>query len=515
VRQNWSIGAAALAVGASFAAVISGVKPANATIPDALVTAAHQGLTREQYIARLLATLQNADRSSDGLDLNDIAVLHAQQQARLRAGSIADVLRHDLNGDLTVTRAEIEQLAPRNEASRNYYVKDILGRYDVNGDGTITIAEASKVAAQEPDVIDVDGMMALDPNHDGRLTTEELRGEAESAFKAIDGDRDGRLSSDEIERVAGGARERSCNLPPVPEQGKLVYFGVYGGDSISSAAVGGPDQETNLIDVRIEPGTTPVYLVLTSYESMVWRLSGATGRLTNVVVSSLKAAPPPRPLPVAMTKIRDSFSGEGTLVLPVVQPTVKMSASGVIGVPASKVTIAATDCPHYSYQLNGLDSARLKRMLGRVPDAAFGSYSAGRVALPSGVVTRAVAGEAAPPARFDPRTWREAIRFWPGGLVSVPSQSVSAHAKVEPYEVLPSQMGVSQLVGSGAIVPIGEEKFRVVRPIAHMPPGMGGAHAVTLVFAKGVEVPPGDPGHSCIISEDTGQSLGTTCRMIE
>ena len=64
-------------------------------------------------------------------------------------------------------------------------------------------------------------------------------------------------------------------------------------------------------------------------------------------------------------------------------------------------------------------------------------------------------------------------------------------------------MGLAQLLGAGAIVRVGTgNAFKIVRPIPHLPPSMGGAHSVTLILAAGVKLPPGDPVHSCIISEE-------------
>jgi hypothetical protein len=130
-------------------------------------------------------------------------------------------------------------------------------------------------------------------------------------------------------------------------------------------------------------------------------------------------------------------------------------------------------------------------------------------------MTNAPRDSAPLPRGFDPGVWREAVRYWPGGLVTVDPRRIVAKAQVEPYKVLPSQMGLAQLVGAGAMQAQGRDRFRVVRPIAHMPPSMGGAHSVTLIFAKGVPLPPGDPVHSCVIREDGGKPTGAACNFGE
>jgi hypothetical protein len=264
-----------------------------------------------------------------------------------------------------------------------------------------------------------------------------------------------------------------------------------------------------LIEVAIEPGTTPLYLVLTSYESMVWKLTGATNRVSNVVVSSSTAV---RTKPAGARPADDSRAIS-------IQPAGRgaTSASGVTGVPARKVTITEPDCPRYfgsgEAGANKMPNAVLLRTLGREPDGTFSRYSAQRVSLPSGQITEAKPDTAPLPRGFEPAMWDEARRFWPGGLVQVDPRQVVARARVEPYKVLPSQMGLAQLIGAGAIQRLPNGRFRIVKPIAHFPPRMGGAHSVTLIVAKGVPMPAGSPLHSCVIAEDGGRTAtGPTCR---
>lgn len=320
-----------------------------------------------------------------------------------------------------------------------------------------------------------------------------------------------------------------CNLPPVPKEARLVAFSVYEGEAVSSAVIGNQDVETNLIDVTIEPGSEPLYLVLTSYESMIWRVSGATNRVTRVVVSSSEGDADTRAAGNSrQTEATGWGLSRGTNLASQrprsgLKPT---SLSGVLGLPRSKVTIAKVHCPSYAYKTQGVEadrfSASIIRHLGRTPDLTYGDYSPSSVSLPSGFIAKTEAANWVPgagatssvatmPKGFDPAIWREAVRYWPRGLVHVDPSKVVAAAQVQQYLVLPSQMGLSQLVGAGAIQRQGDGTFRVVRSIPHMPPSMGGAHSAVLIFAKGVAVPPGKPGHSCIVEEATGSRRGAIC----
>ncbi len=490
---KWAVAAGLLATTAIGLAIAQTGGNANVGVPAPLIDGLRQGAFVEQYVAQTVSRLRSADPDGDGLDRGDIDYARTKNAAHQRASTIQQVLGLDFDGDFKVTRAEIEYDRRGDRELRAERVNSTLERYDLNRDGVITLQEAAMSGPKHRSDDRLDPLLALDPNGDGRLTATELTALAQRSFESVDRDGDGQISKEEYARVAEGLRELQfvrdaavCKLPPVADGARLIAYGGYEGDAISSAAVGGPDKETGLIDVAIEPGSEPLYLFLSSFESTVWRFSGATGRVANVVVSSP--------------------SGSATGV----------SAAGVVGIPAGKVAVADAGCLGYFYQVDGGEVKRtmasLRASLKRSPDAVFGAYSAQRVSLPSGQITRAERGKAPLPKGFDAGTWPDAARFWPGGLVQIDPNTVVAKAGVERYKVLPSQMGISQLVGSGAIVRDGQGRFRLVRPIAHMPPSMGGAHSVTLIIAKGVPVPPGSPGHSCIISEASGEKMGPLCQ---
>jgi len=519
MRTTWAI-LASLGLAGGAIAMIRPASP-DSNVPDILIEGLGTGTVVEQYVAQLASRLRSADRAGDGLDATDVALARDLRRASTRGSRIGQMLARDLNGDLKVTRDELVRSAPTVAPYRDRQVENELSEYDGDRDGVITVAEMA-AAAEESDRSDdrLEELLALDPNRDGKLTARELRERAEQAFAQIDTDGDGKLSQAEYAAIMPRIREISvarsmpkCTLPAVPAGAKLLVFGAYEGQAISSVAIGGADQETNLIDVDIEPGSEPLYLVLTSYESMAWRLNGATSRVARVVVSSYHAP-----------EAADGFPGKpaagaprGMVVIPPPRARREISASGVIGIPSDRVTIAGTRCPGYMSEPGQVGAsgmlAALRTSLGRAPDGVFGKYALRRVALPSGRMEVTQRGEPETPSGFDAAAWREASRYWPGGLVKVDPRQVVAQTSVAPYAVLPSQMGLAQLVGSGALQQVNSSTFRVVRPIAHMPPGMGGAHSVTLLFAKGVPLPPGNPVHSCIVMEGTGETVGATCDM--
>jgi hypothetical protein len=462
-------------------------------IPDVLLAQIRTGSTIERYVADIVGKLRAADPGGDGLDRADLDLRRQRDAAAMRASQVTEVLRYDLDGDFIVTRGELERGFQGQDDYRERGIARLLERYDTDGNGAITLKEA----AADPRMRQSDpapaALLALDPDGNGKLTADELGPMAEHAFRLVDRDGDGVISQDEDAAIAEQrdlarwlSGHPACPLPDVPTGARTVAYGAYEGDAISSAAVGGANQETNLTDVVIEPGREPLYLFLSSYESMVWRVKGDTGRVARVVVHAWQGAEPP--------------AGSAAI-----------SASGVTGIPAANVTVVDHDCFEYFDRPGAEQSDRslalIERALGRKPDAVFGSYSAQSVALPSGTVVHAEREAALLPKGFDPRVWQDATRYWEAGLVAVDPKAVVARAKVEAYKVLPSQMGLAQLVGSGAAEYLSGDQFRIVKPIPHLPPRMTGAHLATLILAKGVPLPPGDPGHSCIVSEETGERV--------
>lgn len=512
---------------AAFVAIGTGIAIAGRTppqkdeLPDILAERLRPGAVIEQYVAELASTLRAADRASDGLDQKDVDLLAAMTRARGRASAVSQILSYDLDGNFEVTRAEIEQSLPSIEGDQTYRsnrTDSLIGRYDADGNGIITLTEAAATARENNDMR-LQQLLALDESGDHRLTAEELRRLAERAFANVDTNRDGKISAEEFapisERIRDAQMSRNmprCALPAVPKGAKVYAFGAYEGAAISSTVLGSQDEETNVIDVTIEPGSSPLYLVLTSYESMIWRVSGATGRVAQVVVSASASKSSNAVVPRApAANSRRAVMSEA----PDIRAT---SVAGVVGLPASKVTIAAGNCPRYFHDVEGPAgkgiTATIRRTVGREPEAVFGSYSAQRVSLPSGQITRAQGSPV--PAGFDRQMWREANRYWPGGLVRIDPGQVVTKVSAQPYQVLPSQMGLSQLIGAGAIERVANG-FRIKRAIPHMPPSMGGAHSVTLILAKGVPLPPGNAVHSCVISEETKRPVvaGPMCRVYD
>lgn len=488
------------AVSAGFAAFIVNnmIEPAGAQpvqsdpIPAVLLDKLVSGHTYERYTSELVSRVRQNDRSSDGLDADDVDFVGAERAARERADAISNILRKDYDGDQRVTLAELNWGIRDQHANSRNEAKELLRRFDSDYDDSITIDEIVATIWDRGDSERLAALLALDPNGDGKLAPIEMRLLAQAAYDRVDGDRDGEISRTEYAAIEAQQKEArfdldavACPLPRIPANAQLI---VYAGQAqaLSSVAIGGQDTTTGLLDVEIERGETPLYLLLTSHESTIWRFSGATHRVVHAVLSSAKPSPG------------------------------AVSASGALGLPAAKVTIARAECPtsframdaHYSKRTH----ASIRASLGRAPDVMLAHAQVKQLSLPSGEVVVADARETKAPPGFDPEMWIWAARDWEAGVAIVDPRRVVAKAPVEKYDVYPDRVGLSQLIGEGALVKLGPDKYRLVRPIPQWPRYMSGGQQITLIIAQGIAVPAGDPGYSCVISEETGAPLSRNCR---
>jgi len=274
----------------------------------------------------------------------------------------------------------------------------------------------------------------------------------------------------------------SCVLPAAPAADQVVLFGAYEGDAMSTVTINGQDEETVTARVVVESGTTPLYIVLAAYSDMIWRFEGATSRVDRVVLL-----------------------GYG--------------AQGVTGISSSQVADlsngAAGSCFDYFYDVQSPDGvaarAATEHALGRAVDVFAGSYAVGTLSLPSATVTPSATPTGVPPG-FDPAVFQMlGLWFSPGGIVTIESSQVVSTQPAEPYVVLPQGFGLAQLVATGGLevrdLSLFSPTFRIARPIPRFPAGLYGAQAVSFILGRGVPMPAGDPGHSCVISEDTGQPI--------
>ena len=270
-----------------------------------------------------------------------------------------------------------------------------------------------------------------------------------------------------------------CALPPVSADTQIVLLGAYEAHAQSSVTLGLQDNEVRAGTIVVAPGERPLAIVLPTYRPTIWQFRGATGRIAWVVLTSFNTAP-------------NSGSREDGPPL-----------AGATGLPANRIRFLPTvDCLHYFYETSSRDGTEAIRFvtqkLGRAPDVIAYNYAVSGFGVPDGEVfdrpfgvnTDGMAGQ--------------------GTVVAIDPTDVVGSQTPMRYETLPGGYGLRQLIDSGALVSIKTGEFRVTRKI-RFPAHLYGAELAKFWLAKGVPVPDGDPGHSCVMSEETGKPLFGVC----
>jgi len=511
---------------------------------------------REQYIFLAMQEFRKRAGEDQILDPSDLAGNDEVSAAMQRATIVQLVLRNDLDGDGVVDTEELRRALAPMAARRPQQIEPMIRGYllaDGDGDGRITLAEAMAYAklravedpAQPRRRLGIESLLARQP--DGRLTADELEAAARDVFATYDKNGDGHLSPDEAAALAGivgrsdiVGRAFDCGLPKPSEKAQIIVIGGYEAGTLSSVTIAGQDRVTETQELSIAPGDTPLYVVASSFTPMIWRVTGAAARVERFVTGGA--------------------AGAGT-----------RSAGAVTGLDKDKVTFAHPACVSLPYKEDAATVEAISRSMeaihGRAPAEILLSYTlqnhgiarnrneALGIRLEGGPQAQAPAqaarrsafvtfarGTPAPfdgkGGRIDETTYRQMLRFSPGGVASLKAEDVISSTPAEPYEVLPQEAGLVQLLGSGQIeyaapmerrrprqpgapgaeartapeqrtfVPrSGRGTYRIVAPIPRYPAGLSGAHSVAFIVARGVAAPAGNPGHSTVISEETGEPL--------
>jgi Ca2+-binding EF-hand superfamily protein len=498
--------------------------PAFSDIPGPLLERLGRKATAQELVDQLLQELQRADSDGNGLDHDDIDLALQFEAAQQRVGRMVAALRADLDGNGEVTLDEItrsvtyemrvgqEDIDAERLKKQVQEAVDAAMREDSNRDGVITLAELLQDQPQKRKQRQAQrslSLLELDQDGDGRLTGTELEATVRKAFQAVDYDGDGTLSTGEI-KLLEPAREQAralqaalpCDLPKPADQERVMVVGAYSGGLQPNVTIAGQNDSTALTTLAIEPGQTPLYLLLSSYDPMIWQFTGATERVARVV------AVPGR----ANSEASDA-------------PGV-----GVAGLPADKVTFLPVGSCGGAFHKTASKEARIKLLIvekqtGRAPNDLIGAYMSRRIALPSGTVqleassgrTVVVTGEGEDVVYGDPSKiviiqdgdglQLQQQEDWLGSadrLVEIDPATVVAPGKVELYDVMPQQFGLRQLVQEGKLLRT-KQGYRIVAPIPRFPAGLAGAHGVTFILPKGMPMPAGDPGHSEVILDETPQ----------
>ncbi|WP_082847898.1 EF-hand domain-containing protein [Bradyrhizobium sp. DOA9] len=515
-----------------------------------------------RYMTQLRDEFFQLDADRDGKLTERDAALHALMEGpQARVSPLMLVMRYDLDGDAAVTEDEVRQVARyeqrslfaqpaenrppigRLEEELARIVKTIMA-FDADKDGKVSLMEAYKPAQTSARPSShgypqrVRDALTLDAATSGELPLANYQAAGEVLFRTIDADADGKISQQELtdfrrkavdaensavrqkklrdeaeiarkKQEAIDAERAACAIPKASDASKVVLLGAYETDALSSVTIGSQDNEVRAGRIVVEPGSEPLYVVIASYAPTIWQFSGAVERVERLVMTSSLTGP---------------NAGDPR------QP----SLVGATGIPHDRITLLSrSNC--FGYFSEAPSSASLQtaafitNSAGKPPDVIATRYSIASFSIPSGTIESAVEQRQKLVIRKDEgtlniignlaniliqsgpsRAKEEMDRFFPGGVTEIDPNAVIASAAVTPYDVLPSQAGLVQLLAKGRISQNRAGEF-VVRQKIRFPARLTGAHAVTFLIMKGVPYPDGDPGHSCVIVEGSGESKGAGC----
>jgi Ca2+-binding EF-hand superfamily protein len=515
------------------------------------------GMALSLYRTQMVAMFRMADANGDGvISLADIELLKTQSEAGLRASTISELLRYDLDGDGVVTREEIVEVETRQGRSARGSVgaghttvphqksidEAVTRRMqaDINGDGRIEwpemLAYARQRAATSSNPLEptLRMILAMDKDGDGKTTPEEFDAATIEVFRRIDTNGDGIISKEELDayRVRTGQinvvstnrlvsdeeirreqqKRAACAMPKASETATIVLLSSHVADALSTTTIGSQDVAVHTGKITVTSGAAPIYLIVVTFRPTVWRLEGEVGRVERLVLAG------------GVTGAGSTHPDQVPLI-------------GATGISAERVTfLGRPGCIGDFTEIPSIKASAamgiVRRELGREPAVLAGQYDVSGFTVPEGIIharrerrSQLIIEKDSGTLRLEGDTSNIIVRkrladlaselygFWPGGVVAIDPDKVVASKPAESYKVLPQQAGLLQLVQSGALTQNGSGEFLIQEKI-RFPAELTGAHQVKFLLRRGVPPPEGNPGHSCVMSEETGLALhnASLCR---
>lgn len=535
---------------------------ANNTFLHQIAMSLANGKRIDNSRAMALSLFLNADLDGGGISQSDRTLRAQLELAQGSSFEIGQWARSDLDGDGIVTREEIMR-AKLPEVRRSFRVRgapveptpeqlskvwpQIIERElaaDKNGDGRVTLDEVVRNARSKKKSSSLNAMeisTGFDTNGDGTISLDEFEAGIDALFRVIDKNGNGiydedeaastRMLLDEVRNIRR-LREReertkqrlevmkgTCAAPSRIEGARLILVSGFKGKGVSNISIGGDDLEVGAAHIEIEKGTEPLEIYVVTSGATIFHVTGARERVARMVVTSNQSA-----------------------------TADKRPRAGVVGLPRERVAFLESEECLQSFSKVASPRAyettkAFEAIVGTKPDAMFAEYGIARVGLPSGTFTkdaRLPSRRNLPAAGPGQTMWRAMQRYAPAGLADFEAQDVVASYEARPYAILPQEAGIAQLLDDGAIVAEGRNllrrygtttivgelnvikvqpdetyyqpsRFRILKAIT-FPAGLNGGHSGNFVLGKGVPLPSGSPGHSCVMEEETGKPiLGSQC----
>lgn len=488
--------------------------------PETIVVAnVKAGTNADRYLDDLLTDLAKLDANGDGAGPDDVDRARAEHERRLAERSLRapeerarretrlrqQVANLDLDANGRLSKEEWLTALTRDGVDREAAAA-VFARQDQDSDGQLSLDELSGPVSEAPaarpfalppaKTSALERLFDIDPDRDGRLTAAELTAVVRRQIARIDIDGDGEISEPEyteaqslIHAARAWARTPKCPAVPAAPDAEIIAFHSSGGAALSSIEIGQSGNATEVVNVFIDPRDEPLYLVLSSFEPVIWRFSGHTDRIQHVLITA---------------KINNP---DGQV------------AAGATGLDGDKLSFVRHDCvmprrssaPTHPIYLHDFRET-IAAATGLLAKPASAPGSAGALKIYPGKI-EIVPGSLPPaPPGFDAKVWAEGLGYWPNGISAIEQAEVITPTTRRVYDLLPSHMGMAQLVAQGIARETGNfHEYLIEKPIARFPPALYGAASASFVLAEGVPMPDGEQGHGCVF-DGRGTAIGENDR---
>jgi Ca2+-binding EF-hand superfamily protein len=555
-----------------FCLVIAGSATAQTAPPEGLVSRLQGGASVERYLEVVRTEFHQIDADANGeLTADDIGLMEAVQLANVRTNEAMRFMYADLDGDGAVTEDEVrrklrfnehqaaamqKQYGPLSQAAEERIEQQVRQTMaaDADKDGRVTWAEAlarfKPTGAQLGIAQRVQQMIALGGEGRQSVRLAEVEEAARAAFRAVDTDGNGTISQDEL-MAAHGMRQRvasrqaeerrnaerlrmeeelraACRMPKASDEAKVVVLSVHKAEALSRLALASQDVKTGTAEIRIEPGSEPLYVVAVAKEATIWRVTGATERVERFVATATTTSEVRMATGMSIDGMNIAAGFNSAPMNKVDKP---VPLAGVVGVPRERVSLLANaNCLAPFTEARSSEGARtlaaVRQDTGKQAATVAARVNIGAFLLPSGKIQSAHADSDEPRlvivkefgtlkltgdtsgvvVRTGPVDLEnETAQTSPGGVVEIDERSVVASTPVQRYDVLPGPSGLIQLMNSGALTRTRRGEFVIHRKV-RFPAALAG-HSVTFLLMPNVPIPEGNPDGSTVISEETGQPI--------
>ena len=281
-----------------------------------------------------------------------------------------------------------------------------------------------------------------------------------------------------------------CEMPSASDHAKVLLVTIGGGEGLSTTTIATQEARVSTAAISIEPGSEPLYVVVSSEDAAIWRMSGAIDRVERIVLATLAS------------------ERGGTSSPPL---------AGITGISPDRITfLKLPRCLEYFVDApstaSAISAAIVKRYTGKAPVIIAGRVTAAEIVLPSGVFKTEWKGDLPDTIDKTSQSAINAVLAYPAGIVEIEPATVTATAPTERYKILPGWFGLLQLERDG-VVQWNRSRELIIRKQMRFPGGLYGSDSARFFLPQGVPEPEGIPGHSCVYSEEKNAFImGFACR---